>query len=191
MKTCTIDGCEKPSRARGWCGKHWQRWRKYGDPLAGGTWYATPEEAFTARTEPIVGDPGCLIWTGVTNSRGYGQLRVNGRMVLAHRFSWERVNGPIPADMVIDHTCWETSCVNPEHLRLATRSQNSAYLSGARPGRMHDLPRGVHRNGRGYQAQVCHNGQRHRLGTFDTPEEASAAAQTKRSLLFGEYAGGA
>jgi hypothetical protein len=29
---CSVDGCEKESRGRGWCGTHWLRWRKYGDP---------------------------------------------------------------------------------------------------------------------------------------------------------------
>lgn len=30
---CNIDGCGKPHLARGWCGMHYRRWRKYGDPL--------------------------------------------------------------------------------------------------------------------------------------------------------------
>jgi hypothetical protein len=34
MNTCSISGCEKPAKARGWCNMHWQRWRKYGDPNA-------------------------------------------------------------------------------------------------------------------------------------------------------------
>lgn len=29
---CTIEGCDRPVAGRGYCGKHWQRWRKYGDP---------------------------------------------------------------------------------------------------------------------------------------------------------------
>jgi 5-methylcytosine-specific restriction endonuclease McrA len=33
MKLCTIDGCERPLRARGWCATHWARWRKHGDSL--------------------------------------------------------------------------------------------------------------------------------------------------------------
>jgi hypothetical protein len=33
MKTCSIAGCTRVLVARGWCGPHWQRWRRYGDPL--------------------------------------------------------------------------------------------------------------------------------------------------------------
>lgn len=32
-RTCTVDGCDRPSRARGWCKMHWHRWRRHGDPM--------------------------------------------------------------------------------------------------------------------------------------------------------------
>lgn len=188
MKTCSIDGCGKPSRARSWCRMHYQRWQKHGDPL--GAAYQGPEAAFLAKTEPLVGDPGCLIWTGGTDRDGYGQLGVNGRTVKAHRYAWERERGPIPDGMTIDHTCWERSCVNPEHLRLATRADNNRNLSGVRKNGG-GLPRGVTRDGRRYRARVKHNGTEHHLGTFETVEQASQAAQTERAVLFGEFAGGA
>jgi hypothetical protein len=35
-RTCSIDDCGNPVRARGWCDKHWSRWRKHGDPMAVG-----------------------------------------------------------------------------------------------------------------------------------------------------------
>lgn len=35
-RTCSIKGCGKPLRARGWCTKHYKRWRKHGDPLITG-----------------------------------------------------------------------------------------------------------------------------------------------------------
>lgn len=32
--TCSIEGCEKTITARGWCGAHYRRWHKYGNPEA-------------------------------------------------------------------------------------------------------------------------------------------------------------
>lgn len=29
---CSVDGCDRPVRARGWCSLHWQRWRRTGNP---------------------------------------------------------------------------------------------------------------------------------------------------------------
>lgn len=31
-RTCVIEGCESEARTRGWCGKHYARWLKHGDP---------------------------------------------------------------------------------------------------------------------------------------------------------------
>lgn len=188
MKTCSIDECEKPSKARGWCATHYSRWRIHGNPLAGRSYFGAPAEAFLARTEPIVGEPNCLIWTGGGTAGGYGQLHVDGRVVYAHRFAWEQENGPIPDGMVIDHGCWNRACVNVDHLRLATPQQNVQSVSGPQQNSATGV-RGVVRHGRGYRAQVQHNGTRHYLGTFDTVEEASAAAQAGRAELFGEFAG--
>ena len=187
MKHCSIDGCENGGKiARGWCRTHYQRWQKHGDPLAGNTKYTDPEEAFLARTEPLLWS-GCVVWTGALDRGGYGNLTAHGRWMPAHSYAWERENGPIPDGMIIDHMCFERSCVNVHHLRLATRQQNTWNRSGGMPGR--GLPRGVYRHGRGYRARVTVGGIGHHLGIFDTPEEASAAAEAKRAILFGEFAG--
>lgn len=33
-KICAAPGCAQPMNAKGYCGKHYVRWKKYGDPLA-------------------------------------------------------------------------------------------------------------------------------------------------------------
>lgn len=32
QRTCSIETCPKPSKARGWCSMHYGRWKRHGDP---------------------------------------------------------------------------------------------------------------------------------------------------------------
>ncbi len=36
MNQCSIPGCKRPSKTRGWCAAHYERWRKNGNPAASG-----------------------------------------------------------------------------------------------------------------------------------------------------------
>lgn len=150
----------------------------------------TPDERFLANTEPLVWS-NCVVWTASDNGAGYGRMRVGARLVLAHRYAWERANGPIPNGVMVDHICHLRSCVNIEHLRLATNIENQRNRAGANAGRKYALPRGVYatRGGR-YQARATVGGKRRNLGTFPTIEQASDAAANARAVMFGIYAGG-
>lgn len=186
-RVCSVAGCERPERyrTRAMCVMHYQRAHKYGTPHANvNPRFSTPRERFAAMTE-VRGD--CLVWTGVTDEYGYARLMVEGKNTYVHRYSWEQANGPIPEGVYLDHTCWNPSCCNPEHLRLATPGENSSYRKGANRGR--DLPRNVYRHGSKYQASVWHKGGHNHLGTFETIEAAAEAAESKREELFGIYAG--
>ena len=66
----------------------------------------------------------CWLWTGCIVRGGYGQIRINGKGVYAHRYSYEKNNGAIPEGVLVRHTCNVPSCVNPNHLVLGTHQDN-------------------------------------------------------------------
>lgn len=66
----------------------------------------------------------CWLCQGWTDWRGYGRFLLNGRKVVAHRFAYEVVRGPIPEGLELDHLCRVTSCVNPAHLEAVTHREN-------------------------------------------------------------------
>lgn len=66
----------------------------------------------------------CILWAQSTGSHGYGQTWNGRTVVLAHRVAWEKVHGPIPAGMTVDHLCRVKICINADHLRLLSNEQN-------------------------------------------------------------------
>ena len=69
----------------------------------------------------------CIVWTGSLDKDGYGRLGKG----LAHRCSYAQFVGEIPAGMTVDHVCFRRACINPLHLQLLTRKQNSTRQRSA------------------------------------------------------------
>ncbi len=84
----------------------------------------SPEERFWLKVEKT---ETCWIWHGGHKSNGYGQFKASThtRQQRAHRYIYELTYGPIPCELQIDHICRVKACVRPNHLRVATPSQNS------------------------------------------------------------------
>lgn len=195
-RICSVDDCEKPAHARGWCPMHYQRWRQHGDPSVNLKPIGTPLRVrFDLKVDrhgpvpehaPELGN--CWTWTDHTVG-GYGRIQVEGRGVLAHRLSYELEYGSIPEGAWIDHRCHEKKCVRPSHLRPATAAQNNQYRRGPNPDSRTGV-RGVYPSpdGGGFVAYVSRNGRNIRVGGYSTLEEASAA-RAEAQAAWGDFAG--
>jgi len=69
----------------------------------------------------------CWVWQWSTDLNGYGQLRPKEtrRIRQAHILFYERLHGPVPPGMQLDHLCRVPACVNPDHLEVVTNAENT------------------------------------------------------------------
>lgn len=121
---------KRPVVARGLCGTCYSRSRRHG------SLHQLPKRnhSFEEHLAMIVPDgDGCWPWPGFISVKGYGRVSSTP----AHVKSYQHHVGPVPEGHDVGHVChdqdptcqdWRTClhrrCVNPDHLRPQTRSEN-------------------------------------------------------------------
>lgn len=155
-RTCSVDGCERPFCAKGYCYNHWRRWRKYGDPLF--RLRAAPVPLQEGQVCPVEGCGRAVQkqglcgghymrrWrgqpmdapmvtlsprgSGFTHHSGYRAYTINGKQVQEHRLVMEGILGrPLEPWENVHHKNGIRDDNRPDNLELWVVSQPS----GQRP----------------------------------------------------------
>lgn len=116
---------------------------------------------------------------------GYAVRPGEYRRIYLHRLVFFLTHGFLPPE--VDHRDRDHRNAEPSNLREASRQQNlrnRRYVSrkfprGVQPIKRKGDPR--------YSAGIRVDGKSRYLGSFDTPQDASAAVEAELSLIHGEY----
>ncbi len=102
---------------------------------------ATVRERLLAGLHPEP-NSGCHLWTGAASTGGYGQIRYHRTLFYTHRLAFEFAAGPIPKGQSVLHSCNNSFCGNPSHLRTGSQAENMADM--ARAGRAYRPTREIY-----------------------------------------------
>lgn len=122
---------------------------------------------------------------GSVTAGGYIEIYIDGLRCLGHRIAVLYIAGRWPPYQV-DHIDRDRSNNAWRNLREATNEQNQANKAARSDNRIGF--KGVKRCRGMYQARIRIAGVDRHLGTFATPEEASATYRRAAELSFGEFA---
>lgn len=125
--TCDIDGCEKKAVGNGYCPAHNVRFRKYGSATAHHPIYRC-NEIWIEKHRDYHGDD-CLPWPFCTGDNGRGVMGRGAKSMTAPRAMCIAAHGQPPTpEHETAHSCGNghLGCMNPKHLRWATKIENAA-----------------------------------------------------------------
>ena len=106
---CPVEGCKNPIRSKGLCGTHYDNMRGV---------YAPRRSVSIRFWSKVTKTETCWIWNGAKQSTGYGSVKFEGRVELAHRVAWAFYRGGLEPYIQLTQLCHNLLCVNPDHLSI-------------------------------------------------------------------------
>lgn len=147
--------------------------------------YDPPTGVFRWRHTP---KRGMKPWdvAGNIDRQGYVQIKIGGKVLMAHRLAWLYVHGELPKQ--VDHKNMTRSDNRIDNLRAADNScngMNKRMQSNNTTGY-----KGVtfHKGTGRYHAKIQANGVRKSLGYYETAEQAHKVYMTAAGELHGQFA---
>ena len=87
------------------------------------------KDRFLKKVDQSESHTTCHIWLASKNKTGHGMFSVLGKTIPASRYSFMMHNGNVADHEVVTQTCFNPSCVNPEHLELSDKRRLSKRIS--------------------------------------------------------------
>ena len=87
------------------------------------------KDRFLKKVDQSEAHTKCHIWLASKNKTGHGMFSVMGKTIPASRYSFMMYKGEVADHEVITQTCFNPSCVNPEHLELSDKRRLGKRIS--------------------------------------------------------------
>ena len=87
------------------------------------------KDRFLKKVDQSEAHTKCHIWLASKNKTGHGMFSVMGKTIPASRYSFMMYKGEVANHEVVTQTCFNPSCVNPEHLELSDKRRLSKRIS--------------------------------------------------------------
>lgn len=182
-KECAVRGCTTAAHCRGWCRKHYYRWKRTGEVGAA-----------DIRTTRHLSDEGrfwhyikktrtCWEWIGSDRGQwGHGRMYLSGGdRIGTHVYSYLLHGRTIPEGYHVDHLCRNPCCVRPDHLEAVPPAVNVQRGYEARGKAAWQQPHGSSAQ---YKIMGC------RCNTCSQAQSAYKRKRAEAQLSEGRYAHG-
>ena len=147
-RTCSVKGCDDEHVAKGFCNKHYRRYKNNGNPhISKWDRNMTPKQRILKNIKKVKchnldslqkhkeKDLICWEWKKGKDKDRYGRVQINYKLQRTHRLSYREFVGKIPEGKLVLHKCDNPPCCNPNHLFLGTKKDNSDDMKNKNRGK--------------------------------------------------------